>query len=93
MHLIEESRPIKEHIQQTKWKQVSTEEIKENQQETQSIKWKKATNEYIKGKEVISKSSERKPSLELKKNKHSEGVERQRHQEREMIHWIRQRTK
>ena len=67
LHLIEESRPIKEHIQQTKWKQVSTEEIKENQQETQSIKWKKATNEYIKGKEVISKSSERKPSLELKK--------------------------
>ena len=67
LHLIEESRPIKEHIQQTKWKQVSTEEIKENQQETQSIKWKKATNEYIKGKEVICKSSERKPSLELKK--------------------------
>ena len=67
MHLIEESRPIEEHIQQTKWKQVSTEEIKENQQETQSIKWKKATNECIKGKEVISKSSERKPSLELKK--------------------------
>ena len=67
LHLIEESRPIKEHIQQTKWKQVSTEEIKENQQETHSIKWKKATNEYIKGKEVISKSSERKPSLELKK--------------------------
>ena len=67
LHLIEESRPIEEHIQQTKWKQVSTEEIKENQQETQSIKWKKATNESIKGKEVICKSSERKPSLELKK--------------------------
>ena len=67
LHFIEESRPIEEHIQQTKWKQVSTEEITENQQETQSIKWKKATNEYIKGKEVISKSSERKPSLELKK--------------------------
>ena len=67
LHLIEESRPIEEHIQQTKWKQVSTEEIKDNQQETRSIKWKKATNESIKGKEVISKSSERKPSLELKK--------------------------
>ena len=67
MHLIEESRPIEEHIQKTKLKQVSTKEIKENQQETQSIKWKKATNESIKGKEVICKSSERKPSLELKK--------------------------
>ena len=67
LHLIEKSRPIEEHIQQTKWKQVSTEEIKENQQETQSIKWKKATNESIKGKEVIPKSSERKPSLELEK--------------------------
>ena len=67
MHLKEESRPIGEHIQQTKLKQVSTEEIKENQQDTQSIKWKKATNESIKGKEVISKSSERIPSLELKK--------------------------
>ena len=67
MHLIEQSRPIEEHIQQKKWKQVSTEEMKENQQDTQSIKCRKATNESIKGKEVISKSSERKPSLELKK--------------------------
>ena len=67
LHLIDESRPIEEHIQQTKWKQVSTVEIKENQQETKSIKCQKATNEYIKGNEVISKSSERKPSLELKK--------------------------
>ena len=66
LHLIDESRPIEEHIQQTKWKQVSIEEIKDNQQESQSIKWKKATNEYMKGNEVISKSSERKPSLELK---------------------------
>ena len=80
LHLIEESRPIEEHIQQTKWKQVSTETIKENEQETQSIKWKKATNECIKGKEVISKSSERKPSLELKKRtfRRSEDTERSR---------------
>ena len=47
-------------------KQVTTEEIKENQQHTQSIKWKKDTNESIKGNEVISKSSQRKPSTELK---------------------------
>ena len=67
LHLIEELRPIEEHIKETKWKQVSKEEIKENEEEIQSIKWKKATNEYIKGKEVISNSSERKPSLELKK--------------------------
>ena len=66
-HVIDESRPIEEDIQQTNWKQVTTEEIKENQQQTQRIKWKKATNESIKGKEVISKSSERKPSMELKK--------------------------
>ena len=46
--VIDESRPIEEHIQQTKWKQVTTEEIKENQQQTQRIKWKKATNESIK---------------------------------------------
>ena len=64
--VIDESRPIEEHIQQTNWKQVTTEEIKENQQQTQRIKRKKATNESIKGKEVISKSSERKPSMELK---------------------------
>ena len=70
MHLIEESRPIEEHIQKTKWKQVSTEEIKENKQQTQRLRWKKATNESNKGKEAISKSSERKPSMELKK-KHS----------------------
>ena len=82
LHLIEESRPIKEHIQQTKWKQVSTEEIKENQQETQSIKWKKATNEYIKGKEVISKSSERKPSLELKKKTFRRSGETERSRKR-----------
>ena len=62
LHLIDESMPI----EQTKWKQVSTEEIKENQHQTKSIKWKKATNESIKGNEVISKSSQRKPSLELK---------------------------
>ena len=64
--VIDESRPIEEHIQQTKWKQVTTEEIKENQQETQRIKWKKATNESIKGNEVTSKSSERKRSMEVK---------------------------
>ena len=64
--VIDESRPIVEHIQQTKWKQVTTEEIKDNQQHTQRIKWKKATNESIKGNEVTSKSSERKPSMELK---------------------------
>ena len=62
-----ESRPVEEHIQQTKWKQVTTEEIQENKQQTQRIRWKKATNESIKGKEAISKSSERKPSMELKK--------------------------
>ena len=62
LHLIDESRAI----EQTKWKKVSTEEIKENQQHTQSIKWKKATNESIEGNEVMSKSSQRKPSLELK---------------------------
>ena len=64
--VIDESRPIEEHIQQTKWKQVTTEEIKENQQQTQRIKWKKATNESIKANEVISKSSERKQSMEVK---------------------------
>ena len=64
--VIDESRPIEEHIQQTKWKQVTTEEIKENQQQTQRIKWKKGTNESNKGNEVTSKSSERKPSMELK---------------------------
>ena len=64
--VIDESRPIVEHIQQTKWKQVTTEEIKDNQQHTQRIKWKKATNESIKGNEVTSKSSDRKPSMELK---------------------------
>ena len=64
--VIDESRPIVEHIQQTKWKQITTEEIKDNQQHTQRIKWKKATNESIKGNEVTSKSSERKPSMELK---------------------------
>ena len=63
--LIDESRRIEE-IQETKWKQVTAEEIKENQQQTQSIKWKKATNESIKGNDVISKSSERRPSMELK---------------------------
>ena len=63
----DESRPIQEHIQQTKWKQVTTEEIQENQQHTQRIRCKKATNESIKGKEAISKCSERKPSMELKK--------------------------
>ena len=64
--VIDESRRIEEHIQQTNSKQVTTEEIKENQQHTQSIKWKKDTNESIKGNEVISKSSQRKPSTELK---------------------------
>ena len=64
--LIEESSPIEEHIQQTKWKKVTTAEIKEKHQQTQSITWKKATNESIKGNEVISKSSDRKQSLELK---------------------------
>ena len=64
--VLDESRPIVEHIQQTKWKQVTTEEIKDNQQHTQRIKWKKATNESIKGNEVTSKSSDRKPSMELK---------------------------
>ena len=82
LHLIEKSRPIKEHIQQTKWKQVSREEIKDNQQESQSIKWKKATNEYIKGKEVISKSSERKPSLELKKKTFRRSGETERSRKR-----------
>ena len=65
--VIDESRPIQEHIQLTKWKQVTTEEIQENQQHTQRIRCKKATNESIKGKEEISKCSERKPSMELKK--------------------------
>ena len=58
-HVIDESRPIEEHIQQTKWKQVTTEEIKENKQQTERIKSKKAINESIKGNEVTSKSSER----------------------------------
>ena len=49
-----------------KWKQITAEDIKENQQQTQSIKWKKATNESIKDNDVISKSSERRPSMELK---------------------------
>ena len=57
--VIDESRPIEEHIQQTKWKQVTTEEIKENKQQTERIKSKKAINESIKGNEVTSKSSER----------------------------------
>ena len=64
--LIDESRPIEEHIQQTKWKQVTTEEMKENQQQTQRIKWKNATNESIKGNEAISNSSEKKPYTQLK---------------------------
>ena len=64
--VIDESRPIEEHIQQTNWKQITTEEIKENQQQSQTITRKKATNESIKGKEVIAKSSERKLSMELK---------------------------
>ena len=38
LRVIDESRPIEEHIQQTKWKQVTTEEIKENQHHTQRIK-------------------------------------------------------
>ena len=45
--VIDESRPIEEDIQHTKWKQVTSEEIKDNQQQTQRIKWKKATNESI----------------------------------------------
>ena len=65
--VIDESRPIEEDIPKTKWKQVTTEEIQDNQQQTQRIKWKKATNESIKGKEAISKSSDRKPYMELKK--------------------------
>ena len=65
--VLDESRPVEEHIQQKKWKQVTTEEIQENQPQTQRIRWKKATNESIKGKEAIYKSSERKPSMELKK--------------------------
>ena len=75
--VIDESKPIEEHIPKTKWKQVTTEEIQDNQQQTQRIKWKKATNESIKGKEAILKSSERKPSMELKKktlrNRETEG--------------------
>ena len=63
--VIDESRRI-EDIQETKWKQITAEEIKENQQQTQSIKWKKATNKSIKGNDVISKSSERTPSIEVK---------------------------
>ena len=63
--VIDESRLIVEHIQQTKWKQVTKEGIKDNQQHTQRMKWKKATNESIKGNEVTSKYSERKPSMEL----------------------------
>ena len=89
--VLDESRPVEEHIQQTKWKQVTTEEIQENQPQTQRIRWKKATNESIKGKDAIYKSSERKTSMELKK-KHPE-MERQRDQETEMIHCISQRTK
>ena len=42
--VIDESRPIEEDIKQTKWKQVTSEEIRDNQQQTQRIKWKKATN-------------------------------------------------
>ena len=78
--VIDESRPIVQHIQQTKWKQVTTEEIKENQQQTQRIKRKKAANESIKGNEVTSKSSERKPSMELKNKtfRKSEQTERSR---------------
>ena len=78
--VIDESRPIEERIQQTKLKQVTTEEIKENQQQTQRIKWKKGTNESIKGNEVTSKSSERKPSMELKNKtfRKSEETERSR---------------
>ena len=78
--VIDESRPIEEHIQQTKWKQVTTEKNKENQQQTQRIKWKKATNESIKLNEVTSKSSERKPSMELKNKtfRKSEETERSR---------------
>ena len=62
--LIDESRRI-EDIQEKKWKQITAEDIKENQQQTQSIKWKKATNESIKDNDVISKCSERRPSMEL----------------------------
>ena len=63
--LIDESRRI-EDIQERKWKQITAEEIKENQQHTQSIKLKKATNESIKGNDIISKS-DRRPSMELNK--------------------------
>ena len=79
-HVIDESRPIEEHIQETKWKTVTREKIKENQQQTQRIKWKKATNESIKGNEVTSKSSERKPSMEVKNKtfRKSEETERSR---------------
>ena len=80
--VIDESRPIVEHIQQTKWKQVTTEEIKDNQQQTQRIKWKKATNESIKGNEVTSKSSERKPSMELKDKTFRKSEETQRSRNR-----------
>ena len=45
--VIDESRPIEEDIKQTKWKQVTTEKIKDNQQQTKRIKWKEATNESI----------------------------------------------
>ena len=45
--VIDESRPIEEDIKQTKWKQVTTEEIKNNQQQTKRIKWKEGTNESI----------------------------------------------
>ena len=67
MHLIEESRPIKEHIQQQNGNKLAQKKLKRINRRLKAYKWKKATNEYIKGKEVISKSSERKPSLELKK--------------------------
>ena len=66
LHLIDESRPIQEHIEQTKWKQVTTEEIKDNKQHSERIKWKKVSKESIKGNEEMSNSSERKPSMELK---------------------------
>ena len=66
LRLIDESRPIEEHIEQTKWKQVTTEEIKDNKQHSERIKWKKVSKESIKGNEEMSNSSERKPSMELK---------------------------
>ena len=66
LHLIDESRPIEEHIEQAKWKQVTTEEIKDIKQHSERIKWKKVSKESIKGNEEMSNSSERKPSMELK---------------------------